>query len=131
MSDIPNLDLDEITTSQLAIDAEIEQSQVTNLQGHLKPDANCPDFLQLKWWFLSCQFALVPGTSGFYVIQKVHFDSFAGWSESNYDFKLLQSGRPGSDCQRPSRAHNRHLELIFSGLLRAQSYHLTPILKWL
>jgi hypothetical protein len=84
------LDLDEITTSQLAIDGKIEQSQITNLQGHLKPDANCPDFLQLEWWFLACQLALVPGASGFYMIQKVHFDSFAGWSESNYDFKLLQ-----------------------------------------
>jgi hypothetical protein len=90
MSNIPNLDLDEITTSQLAIDGKIEQSQITNLPGYLKPDANCPDSLQLEWWFLSCQFALVPGFSGFYVIQKVHFDSFAGWSESNYDFKLLQ-----------------------------------------
>jgi hypothetical protein len=90
MSNILNSDLDEITTSQLAIDGKIEQSQITNLQGYLKPDANCPDFLQLEWWFLACQLALVPGTSGFYMIQKIHFDSFAGWSESNYDCKLLQ-----------------------------------------
>jgi hypothetical protein len=46
MSNIPNLDLDEITTSQLAIDSKIEQSQITNLQGHLKSDAYCPDFLR-------------------------------------------------------------------------------------
>jgi hypothetical protein len=31
MSDIPNLDLDEITTSQLAINGKIEQRQITNL----------------------------------------------------------------------------------------------------
>jgi hypothetical protein len=96
MSNIPNSDPDEITTSQLAIDGKIEQSQATNLQGYLKPDANCPDFLQLEWWFLSCQFAHVPGASGFYMNQKIHFDSIAGWSESNYDFKLLQSGPPRS-----------------------------------
>jgi hypothetical protein len=70
MSNIPNSDLGEITTSQLAIEGKIEQSQITNLQGYLKPDTNCPDFLRFEWWFLACQLALVPGASGFYMIQR-------------------------------------------------------------
>jgi hypothetical protein len=96
MRNISHSNLDEITASQLAVDGKIEKCQVTDLMGDLKPNADCPDFLQLEWWLLAYQLTFVPGPLDFYVIQKLHFDSFASWSESNYDFYILQS--------RPSRS---------------------------
>ena len=60
MSNIPHTNLHQITASQFAVDGEVKQSQITDLLRDLKPDANCPDLLQLEWWLLACQLALVP-----------------------------------------------------------------------
>jgi hypothetical protein len=43
----------EVATSELAIDGQIEECKVAFAPLKLEPDANCPDFLRLKWAFFA------------------------------------------------------------------------------
>src|ERR1700722_20940997 len=60
MTDISNLQLEQVAGSQLAVDAKIEQRQFARSAEDLKPNADSPDFLKLEWSFLTHKFALVP-----------------------------------------------------------------------
>jgi hypothetical protein len=55
------VDRDEITAAQLAVDREVEQSEVTFPAFELKPDPDCPDLLRLERALLADQATLVPG----------------------------------------------------------------------
>jgi hypothetical protein len=55
-------ELHEIATPQLAVDSEIEQSEVPFALFKLKPDANCPDLPWSQRTFLTDKAAFVPGS---------------------------------------------------------------------
>ncbi|KGG86110.1 hypothetical protein P609_11555 [Comamonas thiooxydans] len=57
---IPNLEGDEVASSQLAIDAQVEESKLAHPAFHLKPYAQCPDVLELERSLLPDDLALVP-----------------------------------------------------------------------
>nr|WP_296914824.1 hypothetical protein [Thiocapsa sp.] len=46
MRDIANAQSYQVTAAQLAVDAEIEQSEIAHTSGELKPDADLPDLLE-------------------------------------------------------------------------------------
>jgi hypothetical protein len=60
MTEISNLQLEQIAGPQLAVDTEIEQRQFPLSAKDLKPDADSPNFLQFERGFLTNKFALVP-----------------------------------------------------------------------
>ena len=51
----------EITAPQLAVDGQIEQSEIASALFELKPDADCPDFFWLQRTLLADKPALIPG----------------------------------------------------------------------
>jgi hypothetical protein len=57
---ISNLQLEQVASAQLAIDAKIEQRQFARSAEDLKPNPDSPDFLKFEWCFLTYKFALVP-----------------------------------------------------------------------
>lgn len=57
---VSNLEGDEVTSPQLAIDAQIEESKFAHPALHLEPHAKCPDFLELERRLLPNDLALVP-----------------------------------------------------------------------
>jgi 2-polyprenyl-6-methoxyphenol hydroxylase-like FAD-dependent oxidoreductase len=54
----------EVTALQLAVDGEIEQSEVSSALFKLEPDADCPDLLRSQRTFLTNEATLVPGSFG-------------------------------------------------------------------
>jgi hypothetical protein len=63
--DISNLELHKVTTSQFAVDGEVEQRQVSVVPGDLKANTNGPDMLGHQRSLLADDTAFVPsGTAG-------------------------------------------------------------------
>ena len=59
---VVDLQADEIATSELAIDREVEQSKISFPALQLKPNPNGPDIFRLERALLADQAALVPGS---------------------------------------------------------------------
>ncbi len=57
---VANLEGYKVTSTQFAVDPEVEQRQLSHSLFHLKPYPQRPDVLQLKGCFLSNDLALVP-----------------------------------------------------------------------
>lgn len=60
LRDVADTDTKQIAAAKLAIDCQIEQSQIAGTLLQLQPDAYGPDFLQLQWCFLTDELAFVP-----------------------------------------------------------------------
>jgi hypothetical protein len=60
VAEISNLQLEQISGPQLAVDTEIEERQFSLSAKDLKPDADSPDLFKFEWCFLTNKFALVP-----------------------------------------------------------------------
>ena len=60
VADVADLCADEIASAQLAVDAKIEQCEISRSANQLEPDADRPDFFQLERRLLANQLALVP-----------------------------------------------------------------------
>src|SRR4030095_3030958 len=60
VADVPDLEANEVAATELAVDAEIEECQLTQSILHLQPDAQRPDVLELEWRLLPDDLALVP-----------------------------------------------------------------------
>jgi len=58
--DVADADFDEIASAQLAVDCEVEHSQVSNLMRVLKLNPDRPDVFRLQRWLLTDKFAFVP-----------------------------------------------------------------------
>lgn len=59
--DIDDLHRDQIATAQLAVDGQVEESQVAKVLGQLKPNPDRPDMFWLERSLLSQGAPLVPG----------------------------------------------------------------------
>jgi hypothetical protein len=60
MAHIPDFEGDEVASSQLAVDAEVEERQFSHPALHLEADAQRPDVLELEGRLLPDDLALVP-----------------------------------------------------------------------
>jgi hypothetical protein len=58
---VVDLEPHEVTAPQLAVEGQIEQSEVASTLFELKPDADCPDLLWFQRALLADEAALVPG----------------------------------------------------------------------
>jgi hypothetical protein len=58
---VADLEPNEVTAPQLAVEGQIEQSEVASTLFELKPDADRPDLLWLQRALLADKAALVPG----------------------------------------------------------------------
>ena len=58
---VADLEPNEVTAPQLAVEGQIEQSEVASTVFELKPDADCPDLLWFQRALLADEAALVPG----------------------------------------------------------------------
>jgi len=61
VSDVPNMQIDQVATPQFAVDREVEHGKVSNLMIVLKLNSDCPNVLRLQRWLLANQLAFVPG----------------------------------------------------------------------
>jgi hypothetical protein len=59
---VVDLQADEIATSELAVDREVEQGKISFAALQLKPNPNGPDIFRLERALLADQATLVPGT---------------------------------------------------------------------
>jgi hypothetical protein len=59
---VVDLQADEIATSELAVDREVEQGKISFPAPQLKPNPNGPDIFRLERALLADQAALVPGS---------------------------------------------------------------------
>jgi hypothetical protein len=59
--DIANLELDEITATQLAVDRQIEQRSITKAFMFVEIEANGPDIARLEWSFWANTLSCIPG----------------------------------------------------------------------
>jgi hypothetical protein len=57
---VPNVQIQQITATQLAVDRQVEHGQVTNPVSVLEMDSDGPDVLGLERWLLADQPAFVP-----------------------------------------------------------------------
>jgi hypothetical protein len=57
---VSDLERDEVAAAKLAVDAQIEEGQLTHTVFHLKPNPERPDILELERGFLADDPALVP-----------------------------------------------------------------------
>jgi len=60
MANVAHPQLDEIAASELAVDAEIEQCELANPAGHLRPNPQRPNVLQLERRLLTNDLSIVP-----------------------------------------------------------------------
>lgn len=60
VGDVPDPQIHQVAAPQLAVDGEIEHSQIPNLMGILQMDSDGSDVLRLQGRFLADQFSLVP-----------------------------------------------------------------------
>ena len=63
VTDVPDSQADQVAASQLAVDAQVEQRELTNPVLHLQADAQRPDVLGLERRLLADDLALVPWLS--------------------------------------------------------------------
>jgi hypothetical protein len=62
--DVLNLEAYQVTGSKLAIDGEVEKSQVSPSAPHFQPKSDRPHILGLQRALLANKLALVPGSVG-------------------------------------------------------------------
>jgi hypothetical protein len=60
VADVPDLEGNEVTTAELAVDSKVEECEFADPIFHLKADSKCPDVLGLEWRLLANDLALVP-----------------------------------------------------------------------
>jgi hypothetical protein len=60
VADVAHLEADQITTSELAVDAQVEQGKLAYSALHLQTDTECPDIPELERRLLADDLALVP-----------------------------------------------------------------------
>lgn len=60
MGHVADLECNEVTSAQLAVDAEVEECELANQAFHLKTHAQGPDILHLEGSLLPNNFAFVP-----------------------------------------------------------------------
>jgi hypothetical protein len=60
MAHVPDLEADQVASTQLAVDAEVEEGEFAHSALHLKPNSKCPDVLELERRLLADDLALVP-----------------------------------------------------------------------
>ena len=60
VADVPDLEGDEVTTAELAVDSKVEECEVADPVFHLKSDSKCPDVPGLERRLLANDLALVP-----------------------------------------------------------------------
>ena len=60
---LPDSELHEIATAELAVAGEVEQHEVLSPARELQPNADRPDFLAREGALRSDQFALIPGSN--------------------------------------------------------------------
>ena len=60
MTNVANLELDQIASPQLTVESQVEHSQFPDSMFELQSHPDSPDILQLEWRLLAHQFALVP-----------------------------------------------------------------------
>jgi hypothetical protein len=59
VSDVAHSKIDQIAGSELAVDGQVEQGQVSYISGELDTYPNGPDVSEPEWCFLSDEFAFV------------------------------------------------------------------------
>lgn len=69
LRDIANTKIDQVAATQLTVNGEVEQSQVSRFLSKLQSYADCLDLLQLERRLLFNQPALVPRSAGCYFIE--------------------------------------------------------------
>jgi hypothetical protein len=77
MADVQNMQRGQITGAQLAVDTEIEKSQLPYSLVHLQTDPDCSDLLRLEGSLLSDELALVPGFPVLGRVVRFHGDHLA------------------------------------------------------
>jgi hypothetical protein len=60
MAYVANFECDQVTPTQLAIDAQIEKCKFPRTPFHLEANSECPDVLWFEWCLLANDFPLVP-----------------------------------------------------------------------
>ncbi len=60
VTDVSNLQLEQVAGAQLAVDAKIEQRQFSRSAEDLKPDSDSPNFFEFERHLLTDKFAFVP-----------------------------------------------------------------------
>ena len=48
VADVPDLETDKVTTAQLAVDSQVEESKLAHPALHLEADSKCPDILEFE-----------------------------------------------------------------------------------
>ncbi len=61
MTDVANLELDQIAGPQLTVESQVKHGQFPDSMFELQPHPDGPDILELEWRLLAHKFALVPG----------------------------------------------------------------------
>jgi hypothetical protein len=64
MADIAHSQLQQVTSSQRAVDRQVEQSKISAPSGDLQSYAHCPNFFELEWRLLAHKLTFVPGFAG-------------------------------------------------------------------
>ena len=64
VGDIADPQVDEIASTEFAVDREIEQGEIPDLLFELKPDSDGPDLLELERGFGTSELPFVPGNGG-------------------------------------------------------------------
>ena len=70
MSNVTDMQVDEVAATKLAVDRQVKQCEVTNVMSILEMYSNGPDVLWLQRGLLADQLAFVPGFS---VLGGFHF----------------------------------------------------------
>ena len=61
--DVCNFERDQVATAQLAIDCDVEQSEIAKITRQFKASTDGPDLFRKQWTFLSDEATLVPGSA--------------------------------------------------------------------
>jgi hypothetical protein len=81
MRDIPNPQLDQVARSQLAIDGQIEQRQVSAVVGKLQSNPDSPDVLELERCLLTDELAFVPRFAVYRIANELFHDRFLSFEK--------------------------------------------------
>jgi hypothetical protein len=60
VADVPDLQADQVTAAELAVDSQVEECQLAHPVLHLEADSERPDVLELERCLLADDLALVP-----------------------------------------------------------------------
>ena len=85
MGDIGYPELHQVAGTELRVDCEVEEDEVTDLVAELKANANSPDVFQLERCLLPDQLALIPGLLVLRCVKNCHDQLLMkGWSGFSY-----------------------------------------------